>query len=368
MRTFLAQKSDHDRWDEYAAKGKFFGLLQSWKWGEFKEQMGWKVYRIAIEEKGIITGIAQLLIKSFPGNLASIAYLPRGPMLNWEDETAVGSVFDEIHKIARENRAVFLKIEPPLISTVENHDQIRKYLFTYSPITNQPKNTIIIDIKSDENTILAEMRKKTRQYIRRAEREGIKVRIGTKADMLIITSLMKSTGKRQAFSVRSKEFYQKQYEILTRNGEYVLLIAEKDGQVLAFRTISAFGQHAAEFHAGSIDETDALHPNYLLVWEGIQWAKKRGCSTYDMWGIPDDLEVGNGENDPPNYKNDRGLWGVFQFKRGFCHNVVPFVGAYDFVYSKYLYKILASPVINREHVEKISIFFDSIGRTNQREE
>ncbi|HRF41316.1 MAG TPA: peptidoglycan bridge formation glycyltransferase FemA/FemB family protein, partial [Saprospiraceae bacterium] len=46
-------------------------------------------------------------------------------------------------------------------------------------------------------------------------------------------------------------------------------------------------------------------PNYLLQWEAMRWAKAHGCTRYDLWGAPDIFD----ESD--------GMWGVYQFKRGF---------------------------------------------------
>ena len=28
------------------------------------------------------------------------------------------------------------------------------------------------------------------------------------------------------------------------------------------------------------------HPAYLLHWEAIRWGLDRGCTVYDMWGVP----------------------------------------------------------------------------------
>ena len=61
----------------------------------------------------------------------------------------------------------------------------------------------------------------------------------------------------------------------------------------------------------------------------MRWARANGCTTYDLFGIPD--EVGQ---DPDRYARlavDRtdGLWGVYRFKRGFGGRTVRYVGAYD---------------------------------------
>lgn len=76
-------------------------------------------------------------------------------------------------------------------------------------------------------------------------------------------------------------------------------------------------------------------PTYLLQWEAMRWAAARGCTEYDLWGIPDEdeetLEAGFAE------RSD-GLWGVYRFKRGFGGTVIRSAGAWDRVYSPWLYR------------------------------
>jgi lipid II:glycine glycyltransferase (peptidoglycan interpeptide bridge formation enzyme) len=58
-------------------------------------------------------------------------------------------------------------------------------------------------------------------------------------------------------------------------------------------------------------------PNYLLQWEAMRWARAQGCTTYDLWGAPDEAS----EDDP--------LWGVYRFKSGFGAQVLRTIGAWD---------------------------------------
>lgn len=43
--------NQREEWNAFAAREPSFALLQSWEWGEFKENLGWKVYRIAVLEQ-----------------------------------------------------------------------------------------------------------------------------------------------------------------------------------------------------------------------------------------------------------------------------------------------------------------------------
>lgn len=70
-------------------------------------------------------------------------------------------------------------------------------------------------------------------------------------------------------------------------------------------------------------------PTYALQWEAMNWARARGCTLYDMWGVPDASEE---QLEAEFQERQDGLWGVYGFKRGFGGEVVRAVGAWDRIY------------------------------------
>ena len=105
------------------------------------------------------------------------------------------------------------------------------------------------------------------------------------------------------------------------------LIAEVDGEIVAALILFYFAGTAWYLYGmSSIEHRDKM-PNYLLQWEAIRLAKKMGCSTYDLWGAPDQFN----DQDP--------LWGVYRFKSGLGGRVVRHAGAWDFPVNKNLYRL-----------------------------
>ena len=90
----------------------------------------------------------------------------------------------------------------------------------------------------------------------------------------------------------------------------------------------------AKLVIASSDEQRNRMPTYAVQWAAMRWAQARGCTSYDLYGVPDEgeetLEAGFVE------RHD-GLWGVYRFKRGFGGQVKRSVGALDYVYNKPLY-------------------------------
>jgi lipid II:glycine glycyltransferase (peptidoglycan interpeptide bridge formation enzyme) len=97
----------------------------------------------------------------------------------------------------------------------------------------------------------------------------------------------------------------------------------------------------------------------MLVWEAMKWAKAHGCLTYDMWGIPDEICEGNEESQAFEDHREDGLWGVYQFKRGFGRNIVTYIGAYDQVFYPRLYTLFHSRLFTGKGWERIATVLDS---------
>jgi peptidoglycan pentaglycine glycine transferase (the first glycine) len=76
-------------------------------------------------------------------------------------------------------------------------------------------------------------------------------------------------------------------------------------------------------------------PNHALQWAAIQWARSRGCTEYDLWGVPDEDEA---TLEAQYLDRSDGLWGVYRFKRGFGGKLTRFAGSFDRVYDRLLYR------------------------------
>jgi lipid II:glycine glycyltransferase (peptidoglycan interpeptide bridge formation enzyme) len=360
MKACVLDEAQTAEWDELVANEGAFSLMQSWRWGVFKERLGWKAFRVVVEDAGIPLAGAQLLIRPLPLG-RSVAYVPRGPVGRWLEDEMAPILFSELDRIARANRAIFLKIEPAVQDDPATRGVLERHGFQQSGITNQPQTTILLDITHPQDEILMRMKKRARRYVRHSEREGITIREGGAEDLPAFYELMRVTAERAGFVSRSLQYYRAEWDTCYADGSSVLHLAYHQDRLIAARTVNTFGRHAAEFAGGSVP-IHGLHPNYLLVWRGIQWAQQHGCATYDMWGIPDEVDPAAENEQPQAPETDKGLWGVYQFKRGFSSNVVRYVGAYDRVFMPSLYSLFESTVRSRRSWERAATWLDMTSR------
>ena len=322
-------------WDNFVSSQPQPHVLQTSAWGELKSSFGWEVERVVLRDGPDIVAGAQLLVRRLPFGLR-MAYVPKGPLVDWQDDALCRDMFDGLHRYCHSHHAFALKIEPDLIDSPTVEGWLLENGFVRTPHRIQPRRTILIDLSPSEDEILRRMKSKTRYNIRLSERKGVRVHEGGRDDLSSFARLMAVTGRRDGFKVHRPEYYARAYELFVPSGMARLFIATYEGRPLAGLMAFAFGGRAWYMYGASGDQHRNRMPTYALQWAAICWAKERGCRFYDMWGVPDEDE----ETLEANFaRRSDGLWGVYRFKRGFGGQLVRYIGAFDFVYNMPVYRL-----------------------------
>jgi len=338
-------------------------FLQTHEWAQVKSKYGWKpIYLVwsnksfqvyTSDQLGLLdqsdVKAACLVLKrtvlshGFVSRLC-ILYCPKGPLFDWSNESLRNRVLDDLQSFAKKEGAIFLKIDPDVVlgkgipesedSREDNGGQIVLSELTrrgwrYSKDQIQFKNTVLINLATSEDEMLARMRQKTRYNIRLAEKKGVTVRAGTQSDLPMLYKLYAETSVRDGFVIRDEGYYQTVWQTFMKSSEPNAepLIAEVNGEVVAAIFVFYFLGRAYYVYGMSREAHREKMPNYLLQWEAMKRAKLRSCGVYDLWGAPDEFN----ESDP--------MWRVFRFKEGLGGEVIRTLGAWDYASSSFRYKM-----------------------------
>lgn len=327
-------------WDAFVADHPHGSLLQTTHWARLKNRFGWTSHRVWLKRDGRIAAGAQILYKSAAMGFVKMAYIPHGPLADWQDEEQVALLLNQIAFSAYERRGGLAKIEPLLwqgdMPAGEWTTICRQHGLRPTADTIQPPQTILIDLRPSTGDILANMKQKTRYNIRLAAKKEVTVRLGGRADLPAFVRLMQTTGQRDGFGVHTPMYYQAAYDIFAETDQVALLLAEFEERPLSAVMVFALGDTAYYLYGASSSEERNRMPNYAVQWAAMEWAKARGCYWYDLWGIPDAPEA---ELEAEFTNRHDGLWGVYRFKRGFGGQIKRTVGAYDLVYNNLVYKL-----------------------------
>ncbi|HZO71590.1 MAG TPA: peptidoglycan bridge formation glycyltransferase FemA/FemB family protein [Ktedonobacteraceae bacterium] len=334
LRTIPQEK--YALWDDFVAGHANGHLLQCWDWGELKAAAGWQPIRLALwdEHAHRMVAAAQILRRSAPllplwaGHLA---YIPKGPVIDWPQTPICEAFFTQLHALLRRQGAIALRLEPGPEADTSEGVLAMEYLGACRArrtLAIQPLRTIVLDLAPDEETLLAQMKEKWRYNIRLAARKGVTVRDAASIDDLRLWyDLLQVTSQRDQFGVHTFDYYRRAWELFVSTGKARLLLAEHEGRLLAGIFVALFARQGIYLYGASSNEQRQLMPNYLLQWEAIRWSRQQGARLYDFWGIPDtDAE-------------DEAMAGVYRFKRGWGGRVAQFPGGYEQAYRPLMMKL-----------------------------
>ncbi len=282
----------------------------------------------------------------------------------------------EIEKIARETRALFVKIEP--FADLSKQEELDKIFYPYGythdswPLTATA--TIIIDLKKSPDVILANFKNKFRYNLRLAKNKNkLKVQIIDGKELAKNVTLLKQFT--ELFNQRAKQIksethsFEELLHTCKAHGENLVLLyvmypkqnyqkldvgslkLDKDvrnwklenknlisnvqlldptsnSQHLTSEMIAAalflFTPDICHYwHNGSTPEGRSLFAPTVIIAEGIRLAKEKGCKIFDFEGIYDE-----------RFPDQTRRWkGFTRFKTGFGGEKVTFVRPYIKYYS-----------------------------------
>ena len=194
---------DPAAWDAFVASHAHGHVLQTQRWGDLKARVGWQAERVALTLGGAMVAGAQILYRRTPWG-QPFAYVPKGPVMDWEQPALGAALFKAIEQCARRRHSYLLKVEPDLPDSQVMARRLADYGFAASAQTVQPRSTVHLDLTAGLDEILARMKQKWRYNIRLAGRKGVMVRAGTRADLPAFQRLMQTTGARDHFGVHSQ--------------------------------------------------------------------------------------------------------------------------------------------------------------------
>ena len=311
-----ATPNELSRWDELVAENPDGGqILQTRAWGEFKRAHRWSPRYLLSETQ---PAIAVLELRHTVPGLGALGYVPKGPGV--DGIAALPAMLDGLRATA--GSAFVVKVEPEIEQSEAATTALRDMGLEKSRHDVQiSRATIIVDLRPDEDAMLASFKPKCRYNIRLAQRRGVVVAPVAldAASIDTMYALMASTRDRAGFTLRSREYFAGYWNLHAAAGQGQLFFASLDGEVLAGVFATYLGKKAWYKDGGSTKEHSAVMAPHLLQWEVMRWLKSRGVEAYDLVAVPPASEL------TPAHP----LYGLYRFKSGFSEHITEYVGTWD---------------------------------------
>ena len=207
--------------DAFVIQSDQTNLLQSSSWAKIKDN--WGNERVGFYQEDQLVAVASILIQPLPLGF-SMLYIPRGPIMDYQNKELVSYVIQSLKKIAKQHKALFVKFDPSLFLNKhligqENTettdvqaviDTLTKEGVEWTGRTSDLAENIQPRFQANihkEFFTEQDLSKSTRQAIRTARNKGIQVQFGGTELLEDFASLMKKTEARKSIHLRGKDYY-----------------------------------------------------------------------------------------------------------------------------------------------------------------
>lgn len=396
----MLEELTEKEFQEFSKTSPSRNFMETIEIGNLRKSNGWTVNYLGLKENKKIVGATLLLSKKRHFNKYEF-YALRGPLLDYNNKKLVSTFLSELKKYVKKHNGYCLRLDPYL-PLRRFDDKDNSISLTYKPdITVDVLNSLgfkksskeeqvssmyLLDlVGKSEDDILKEMKPNTRNYIRKTIKNGIEVVELKKNELQEFYDVMIETGKRKGFDVRALSYYEKMYDLFSKNGEIKYLVTRlnldkyielleteikenetkkaalsdsgcNDGKRKNFDTtieslkkrINIAKEQKTEakkniitlsgsmfvmtnpeivyLSSGNYEKYMLYNSQYLIQWEMIKYAIAHGYKRYNFYGTP----ITN--------KEDK-TYGIYEFKASFNGFMEQLIGEYVVATSPVYYLI-----------------------------
>ena len=380
--------------EEFVKASKTFdnmNFFQTPQIGKLRESKGWEIHYLGVKEDKKIIACAMFVSKNKLLGKREF-YSPRGFLMDYSNKELFEFFTKEVKEYVRINNGYVFRIDPAIINIerdingnvveggIDNSNIKKQFLdLGYKPIDEKHMEQIhwmyVLPIEgktSDE--LFKEMKSNTRNIIRKVEKDNFEIVELKKDELSEFYNVLKETGERKGFKIRSLEYFEEMYDLFGDDIKYIVTrlnlkehmkmleeekdkaikdrdalsynkandgkrkafeeqingldkkinldkdIMEKTGKEVITLSGSQFMLTYPEvlyLNSGNYDEYMMYNSQYLIQWNMIKYAVEHGYKRYNFYGISGNFD-----------RNDKDF-GMYEFKTRFNGHVEELIGEYE---------------------------------------
>ncbi len=354
---------DHLAFVDQRAVATTVSFLQCPSWAAVKpewgaQSLGWH------DDAGSLVGVGLVLMRRVPKVKKFLAYLPEGPVLDWSGDDLEGWLDPMVAHLEAAG-AFGIRMGPPVVrrrwtaATVkgaiaegsakrladvppdESDPAAEKVSATLERLgwrapadgggfaAGQPQYVFQVPLAGrSEDELLKGFNQLWRRNIKKADKAGVEVSLGSADDLPAFHELYLETAARDHFTGRPLTYFQQMWSAMTAedSDRIRLYLARHEDELVAATTMVRVGRHAWYSYGASSNTKREVRGSNAVQWQMMRDAATAGAELYDLRGITDTLA----EDDPH--------FGLIQFKLGTGGEAVEYLGEWDLPLNRLLFK------------------------------
>ena len=352
---------------DFVAARSSASFLQTPAWAAVKAE--WRAESVGWFRDGGLVGVGLVLYRQLPKVRRYLAYLPEGPVIDWSDDDLEAWLTPFVAHLKGQG-AFAVRMGPPVVTRRWSAEQVKagiaddtvRRLGDVPPLersqegarviaqlhelgwqqqsgeggfsAGQPQFNFQIPLVDEsgeprsEADVLAGMNQQWRRNIKKADKSGVEVTLGARADLKAFHDLYAHTAERDHFTPRPLSYFETMYDALHAEhpDRIQLWLARHEGDLVAATIAIRVGTHAWYSYGASSTEKREVRGSNGVQWAMIRHALDAGAHVYDLRGITETLDA-----DDPHV-------GLIQFKVGTGGQAVEHAGEWDLPINRVIYK------------------------------
>ncbi len=330
-------------------------FLQTPAWAKVKPEWTSELLGFFSGTSDRLVGVGLVLYRAMPVLKRTLAYLPEGPVLDWASPN-VGDMLGALEGYVKRRGAFALRIGPTMVWRRWSAETIKAAIADESisrlseapaDVTNPAATRLYGSLRHlgwlpprDEegfaagqppfnfqlplagktpDELLKGMNQLWRRNIKKAEKVGVEVTLGSREDLVAFHALYLLTAERDGFAGRPLPYFQTMWDALTAEDpdRIRLYLARHEGDLVAATTWVRVGKHAWYSYGASSNLKREVRGSNAIQWRMITDSLAAGAEVYDLRGITEGIAA-----DDPEL-------GLIQFKVGTGGEAVQYLGEWD---------------------------------------
>ena len=315
-----SQKSEIDKFVSAHPRGNIFHTSKMFQVYENTKNYVPFVF-IALENykiKGVLVSVIQKEISGKLGFFTSRCIVLGGPIAENNDNKIVEQLLKQ-HNITIRSKAIYSQFRN-LFDIDGLNKTFEKAGFNYIPHLD-----IHINLNTDKERFWDQLKSKTRQKVRKAQKNNLKFStINSIEELHEAYNILKEVYSRARLPIPDRSLFVSAFKLLNNENNTAFFKAEKDGTMIGVRFVLLYNRLIYDWFAGSKREYYKYNTNEFLPYKVIEWGMDN--SDYDMF------DFGGAGNPNENY-------GVRDHKMQFSDNLIE-LGRFEKIHYPLLYKFI----------------------------
>lgn len=222
-----------EEFDKFARKSPISHFQQTSAWANLKATNGWKAHFVGVKEKDALIAASLILEKPLPLG-RSMFYAPRGPLLDYKNESLLKFFVQNVKTYAKKHHVIFFKVDPEIVNIERDQDgnpvkdgennssivsSLKKLGFKHHGFNIEgniaPQYTFVLNLNGrTEDELFANFDGNHRTKLRKNEKNHVAIRKMTFDELSIYKDITTHTADRRGFEDRPLSYYEEMWKAL----------------------------------------------------------------------------------------------------------------------------------------------------------